>query len=971
MGRQKKFNALGAYIFAGGFTIGVEKHFNVLAHLEDNNYGVATFNANRPEIPVVYPTGEWYSPGQVVTNEKVDLLYGNPPCAPWSSIGGLLTGGAQNWRTDERVDCFRRVLWLVDTLRPTVVAIESIPPLVTRGWEFVVWAIGQLLDMGYGVDIFMHDSKFWGLPQQRRRVFIVGSKVRLTWTKPALKITTMSEAIKGLKGTGATQAVDDKFLAAYHTLLPDGMGKERNLRKAYKKLHPKKETGMPRFTYDMMSMDYPVGALVGMTFLHPGEPRFLNEKELMRLNGIPDDWVWVYPGKENLQTMASLLARGVNPVIADYLAKVVKRGITRGDPTKYRVARYKYLAPSARVRDYRFQGTMEDITDQVLKEIDELEAPAEPKQPKKLVAQPKKLVEPMEVITGPPMVDGHKIITDVADVHAAFHNDDVIGVDLETTGFYPWVNDIAVVQLYGDQSGNCAVVQTPNGVVPEVIIDILESDRTLIGHNVAGFDLPFLHYAGLDIMKAKWFDTLVAETAIRATQRRDIKVSLAISVRRRLGIEIDKDIEHSNWGRQVLTNKQIIYAAGDVLHLPALMRAQIERARESRVTDGLWMEQELAPYVSWMKINGLPLRRDLLEEFIREQYEARDKAWDVLKESFGEDINMRSWQQVKRAFSNEGIDIPNTKRETLQDLVDLVGGKAGEIAQLVLDYRGPDQRIKVYSEGWVGKHIHADRVHGGFWQCAADTTRFTSSDPSLHGIPRNMRRVFGHLDGYMMVANDYSQLEVRIAAYQAKDEALLALLDEEDIHLAIASTIFKKSIGKVTFEERKLTKAIVFTLLFGGGAATIYDYARRGGGALNLTETQEVVRGFFTTFKGVKSIRDKARRMSRTPGPMHIKLPSGLKRMLVGRQKSPPHIINTMVQGAAAAGIKWAMLDAGKKGLFKYIGAQVHDELVASVPGDEAEDFANELKESMVTGMVRAADCLIVVEKKIAREWLK
>ncbi len=75
--------AIGSHIFAGGFTIGVKKHFNVLAHFEGDGYGADTFSLNYPEIPVFvgpenWPTGDY---------KDVDFIYGNPPCAPWSTLG--------------------------------------------------------------------------------------------------------------------------------------------------------------------------------------------------------------------------------------------------------------------------------------------------------------------------------------------------------------------------------------------------------------------------------------------------------------------------------------------------------------------------------------------------------------------------------------------------------------------------------------------------------------------------------------------------------------------------------------------------------------------------------------------------------------------------------------------------------------------------------------------------------------------
>lgn len=565
------------------------------------------------------------------------------------------------------------------------------------------------------------------------------------------------------------------------------------------------------------------------------------------------------------------------------------------------------------------------------------------------------------------IVDGHELTFDVVEACTALDHDAIIAIDTETTGLSPWKDNIATIQLYGVQTGMAAILQIKNGVVPWQVANLLSKGRLVIGHNLVGFDLLMLNEAGVHWQDADYYDTLVGETVIVGTGRRDVSVSLRSSVKRRLGLDIDKNIEHSHWDADTLTPEQVNYAIRDVLSLPALRQSQIEKAEETGQRGALDMEMSLIPAVSMMTINGLPINAATFNAYKVEQTELMRVSEQKLHESLGP-INLNSTVQLKRALAAKGFEFANTASETLQDAV-LFGGPAGEVAQLIIDYRHPAQRLKMYSDRWVNEFIVNGWVHGRFWQCSADTGRFTSSDPNLQQVPKDGRKIVGCED-MKIVSGDYSQIEVRIAAEVANDLAMIAALAEEDIHTSIASTIFEIPQAEVTKEVRKLAKAIVFTLLFGGGSLGLYQYARRGGSAITLEQATDLRTKFFERFSGINRIINKAQWRASQPGAVIIRLPNGMRRILIGPKKTATVILNTTVQGSAAIGIKYGMLEALKAGLFKYIGAQVHDELVGAVPVDCAEDFAHELERCMVTGMQRVVHNVPVkVETKIGDCW--
>jgi len=568
-------------------------------------------------------------------------------------------------------------------------------------------------------------------------------------------------------------------------------------------------------------------------------------------------------------------------------------------------------------------------------------------------------------------IDGIEVLRDPVEVAQLLAKDQVIGIDTETTGLSAWKDDIALVQLYGEQSSTLAVIQVSDGHVHPAIKKLIESPKkTFIIHNGVGFDLLFMHQAGIDWARAQWHDTLVGESLLASTGRRDVRKTLGASLRRRLGKEIDKEIEHGHWSNFELSDRQIEYAAQDVISLPALYRSQIEKAEETGQLEALEMEMELVPVVAQMSINGLPCVKSRVVEYVANQRIAIAKAEIRLRKKFGKDINLRSHMQLKAALARCGIEVESTGKEALIPISQF-GGKSGAIVDDLLLWKHGDQRIKMYSPEWMEDHIINDRVHPHFWQCSADTTRFTCSDPNLQQVPKDSRGdLIGGVPGWKIVSVDYSQIEVRIAAYIAGDEVLRKSLEKGDVHTAVASAVFGVPEKSVSPKQRKLAKAMVFLLLFGGGVQGFYNYVKMSGGEIDYDEAAEYVQKFFSTFAGLKVMREKAELKSQQYRPTIIRLPNGARRILVGYNKRSTTILNTMVQGTAAVGIKYGMLEAHKAGLTKYMGGQVHDEIVSAVPTKEAKEYGEEMKKALIKGMKKVLPTTVKAEVKIGKVWL-
>jgi DNA polymerase I-like protein with 3'-5' exonuclease and polymerase domains len=547
--------------------------------------------------------------------------------------------------------------------------------------------------------------------------------------------------------------------------------------------------------------------------------------------------------------------------------------------------------------------------------------------------------------------------------------DDLIAFDLETTGLCPWKNDIALMQFFGNITRVPILIRIKNGVVPYEISQLFSLGKTFIGHNATAFDLIFLATHGVPWDRSKWYDTLTGECIISTTGRRDVSKSLRESVRRRLGLQIDKDIEHGKWLSKDLSDDQIFYAAEDVLHLLDLRESQIEKATDQHQLGALEMEMTLIPAVVSMTVNGLPLKLSVLKTWLEGQQNSIIEHGDALFTMVGNSFNLNSPKQIKENAEKIGIYLNSTTTEVLEDIMKAGFEPNATFAKHLIGHRVPTRRVSMYGREWQSQYIIDDWVHPRFWQAGTDTLRFSSSNPNIQQVPKDGRHIIGNLEGYSIVSADYSQIEVRIAATIGGDEAMNRILQQEDIHRGIAAQVFATKESQVTEDQRKQAKALTFALLFGGGTSVIYTYARALGSNMEMGECQQLFTDFFNTFTGLAKMRKRAFELAQHSPIITVILPNSAKRLLVGRNLTPQRILNTTVQGTAAIGLKYALKLAYDRGL-RYNGATVHDEIVAVVPNKEVEEYSRELEKAMIEGMNMAVpDMLVKVGVKHGDTW--
>jgi DNA polymerase-1 len=255
---------------------------------------------------------------------------------------------------------------------------------------------------------------------------------------------------------------------------------------------------------------------------------------------------------------------------------------------------------------------------------------------------------------------------------------------------------------------------------------------------------------------------------------------------------------------------------------------------------------------------------------------------------------------------------------------------------------------------------HTGRVHTSYNQTGSVTGRIASSDPNLQNIPirtelgRRVRRAFVADPGNLLLAIDYSQVELRIAAHMAEDEAMIAAFNAgQDIHATTAAAIYNVPLKNVDRSQRRHAKAINFGLIYG-----MSPFGLTRTTDLTLAEAEDFVEAYFQRFPGVKKYLDGMRKTAAQQGYVETLL--GRRRYFptlqhgtnaVQKARAEREAINAPIQGTAADIIKIAMLAIPpaltRAGLSARMLLQVHDELVFECPQAELAATADLVRRTM------------------------
>lgn len=316
--------ALGVYIFAGGFTVGVQRHFEVQHHLEDGPFGAAT-SAKNLKVEVHTRPDTW--PLERLKKLGIDFVYANPPCAPWSSCSA---GRKMHWKEDPRVACVRRTFGLLKELKPKVLAIESVRPFFTKGREMVDELAQEANRQDYQATVLYVNASNHGVAQHRPRLFLIFSKYQLPWEVPKTPQVRVGDVLsKKFRSHTPIRLGPQYDEVVKHTRQGERVANVFNrLNKRKVALAKKKKVkvvvGRPSFQLQRLPWDGYCSVLTGdCRKIHPKENRMITVEEAAALSGFPKDYQ--FSGSVSNQT--SEIAKGVMPPVGEYLAKIVWKGL--------------------------------------------------------------------------------------------------------------------------------------------------------------------------------------------------------------------------------------------------------------------------------------------------------------------------------------------------------------------------------------------------------------------------------------------------------------------------------------------------------------------------------------------------------------------------------------------------------------------------------------------------------------------
>ena len=498
---------------------------------------------------------------------------------------------------------------------------------------------------------------------------------------------------------------------------------------------------------------------------------------------------------------------------------------------------------------------------------------------------------------------------------------------------------------------------------------LLESERHgKIGHNLK-YDAHVLLNAGIALAGMR-FDSMLESYVLNSVATNH---DLDSDARRYLGIETISYEDVAGRGAKQLSFDQVPveraaeYSAEDAdvtLRLHRALWPQLESVPPLAL---LYKEceQPLVPVLLAMEHHGVLIDREQLRTQSREfARQMQDLLLQAHREA-GHEFNIESPRQLQQIlFERLQLPVrrktptgqPSTAEDVLEELAE-----SYPLPRIVLEYRALAKLKSTYTDKLPEQvNERTGRIHTNYAQAVAATGRLSSVDPNLQNIPvrrpegRRIRQAFVAPPGCVLVAADYSQIELRIMAHLSGDEGLKAAFDEDrDVHQATAAEVFGVSLTAVTPDQRRTAKVINFGLIYG---MSPFGLARNL--SIERSAAQQYVERYFQRYPGTRRFMDETRVKARELGYVEtvfgrrLYLPdirSGNTQM---RQYAERSAINAPMQGTAADIIKRAMIEVDawcrQPGSPAHLIMQVHDELVLEVRAEAVAEVTQAVRERMV-----------------------
>jgi DNA polymerase I len=509
-----------------------------------------------------------------------------------------------------------------------------------------------------------------------------------------------------------------------------------------------------------------------------------------------------------------------------------------------------------------------------------------------------------------------------------------------------------------------------------------DKDRTVVGHDLKQLIKSIIN-SELGTVEYKLFDIMMASYLINSSTRRHDLRSIVL---RELGEEFPSGSDQTSlFG---IDPKLVASELSLILQIYEKQKKELEDNEDFDLFEKV--EMDLIPVLSKMELNGIAVDEKELAGLSKDVTEAIAKVTKKIFKETGEEFNIASSVQLREVLF-EKLDLPTdgikkgkTGYSTAESELDKLSG-IHPIINLIREFRELEKLRNTYIDV-LPKLVNkkTGRIHTTFNQAITTTGRLSSSEPNLQNIPirtelgKKIRDAFIAESDNILIAADYSQIELRIVASLAKDKKMIEIFESgKDIHKATAAAINGVKLNDVTKEMRSAAKAVNFGVLYGMGA---FGLASRTG--ISNFEAKEFIEKYFEEFSGVKKYIDQTLKSAHKEG--YVETLFGRRRYIPELQSENFQLrnagermaTNMPVQGTAADLMKMAMISVHKN--IKALGnknsevrmlLQVHDEIVLEVKKGLEDEVGKLVKNVME--QVAKLNVPVEVTVDVGKSWGK
>ena len=572
---------------------------------------------------------------------------------------------------------------------------------------------------------------------------------------------------------------------------------------------------------------------------------------------------------------------------------------------------------------------------------------------------------------------------------------EIVAFDTETEGLNALETDIVGISFSWQKGIGYYLPIKNNKSVHEKSFEILrpffESTEIIkVGHNIK-FDIQVLHKYNIKV-SSPIYDTMVAHYLINPDMRHNLD-TLSESYLNYSPISIESLIGKKGKNqismRDVSIDKITNYASEDAditLQLKGVFDKEIEVNNLNKIFYDI--EIPMISVLSEMETEGIKIDTSYLEKLDKEFEEDLGKLKKEIFKKSGEEFNLNSPKQLGEILFDKLKLVSKPKKtktgqySTSEEVLSSLANDH-KIIEDILEWRSLDKLQNTYVKSLPNEVSSlTNRVHSSFNQTVTTTGRLSSNNPNLQNIPirtangQKIRRAFiPRNSDYILMAADYSQIELRVIASISNEENMIdAFVNNQDIHTMTASKIYNVDPENVTREQRGNAKTVNFGIIYGVSAFGLSQQTD-----LNRSESKVMIDNYFLNYPGLKKYMSDQIDFARNNG--YVETIMGRRRYLQNinsqnnmlRSGAERNAINAPIQGSAADIIKIAMININsefkKQSLKSKMLLQVHDELVFDVHNSEKDQIKDIVKTTMESAVKLKVPLKIDLE--FGKNWLE